>query len=512
MPQKKAKDLITFKRLDLVVRYLYAKDILARCGNNDILSLYKRNCLMRTGGIEPVNEHGISVKNSIGDYITQFKELIASLQEKGYDKNYPIPMQTNGCLANGAHRIAAAAALEMDVEVQYVERGCKIDFDWFVENGFSTEDKMRILKGFIDIHPENCAIILVWNPCFKYLGHINAFIKEDLEIVGEIELDFEDNYIAFTNALLDIYEPNGAWTKNPVNETIIKKSELLQSHYLSFKVIVVTNQDKSNDKDIHEITVKIKEKVRNFIDSADTSLPSKIFATLHTSANIHECQYLSSVLLSPNNIKHLKMRLGYTYEQILECCTNLKIICNELSISLNDICVIGGAVLWVFGIKSKDVDFTTKYHLRAQLGDKARPLGEGVDIANKGAEIVMPNGENINDDLLVDCCEYHFLFNGLKFANLDVIKHKKTLSRRDKDLFHLRQIDLFENLMGRFEQQRIFKERVMAELKRRGEGKGFLSTLIGTGMLPRWLGLFIACFIPKKKNRQRFRAKFVRDK
>lgn len=31
-------------------------------------------------------------------------------------------------------------------------------------------------------------------------------------------------------------------------------------------------------------------------------------------------------------------------------------------------------------------------------------------------------------------------------------------------------------------------------------------------LLPRWLGLFITCFMPKKKNRQRFRAKYVKDK
>ena len=31
-------------------------------------------------------------------------------------------------------------------------------------------------------------------------------------------------------------------------------------------------------------------------------------------------------------------------------------------------------------------------------------------------------------------------------------------------------------------------------------------------LLPRWFGLFLACFIPKKKNRQHFRAKYVKTK
>jgi len=338
MTLKNAKELITFKRLDLIVRYLFAKDILSGCGNNDILSLYKRTCLMRTGGVEPINDYGDSVKNNIDDYITQFKKLIISLQETGYDQTRPIPMEANGYLAGGAHRIAAASALDMDVEVQYVEKGCRFDFSWFVENGFATHDRMRILKGFVDIHPRNCAIIVIWNPCFKYLKHINAFINEKLDIVGEVELDFENNYIAFKSALLDIYEPNGAWTNPSCNETIIQKAELLQSHYLSFKVIVATNQDKSNDKDIHDVVVEIKDKVRNFIDSADICLPRKVFATMHTSSNMHECQHLSTVLLSPNNIKHLKMRLGYIYEKrFLEYCANVKSLCRELKVNLGTV-------------------------------------------------------------------------------------------------------------------------------------------------------------------------------
>ncbi|MDR0327049.1 MAG: hypothetical protein LBI05_02000, partial [Planctomycetaceae bacterium] len=327
MPKRKAKDLITFKRLDLVVRYLYAKDILSDCSNADILSLYKRTVLMRTGGIEPMSEYGDSTKSCIDDYVTQFKNLIVSLQKKGFDPNYPIPICPNGYLANGAHRIAAAAALEFDVEVEHVEKGHRIDFGWFVENGFSTEDKMRILKGFVDIHPQNSAIIVVWNPSFKYAGHINAFINEELDITGEIELDFENHYIAFQNALLDIYEPNNSWTKlsQKGDETIVKKAELLACHYLSFRVIAATNQDKSKDKDIHDVMTNIKGKVRDFIDAADPHLPKNIFATIHTSSNVNECRYLSEVLLSPNNVKHLKMRLGCGYEEkFFEYCSNLK--------------------------------------------------------------------------------------------------------------------------------------------------------------------------------------------
>jgi hypothetical protein len=45
---------------------------------------------------------------------------------------------------------------------------------------------------------------------------------------------------------------------------------------------------------------------------------------------------------------------------------------------------------------------------------------------------------------------------------------------------------------------------ILSRLDQKNQKKGLL--------FPHWLGHFISCFIPKKKNRQRFRAKHVRGK
>jgi hypothetical protein len=163
------------------------------------------------------------------------------------------------------------------------------------------------------------------------------------------------------------------------------------------------------------------------------------------------------------------MRLGCGYEEkFFEYCSNLKTFCKEQNIDLNDICINGNCICTVFGFKPiSDVDFITKYYLRERLGNATRPVADGVDLSRRGGKLVMPNGEKINDDIIVDNCEYHFMFNGLKFANLEIYKQKRKNSRRDKDFLLLRKIDLYENLLGHFEQQRIFRERVSAELERR---------------------------------------------
>lgn len=71
MEFKIAKNLISYKRLDLVVKYLYAKEFLESKNNAYSTGVYKdlyiRHILMRTMGIEPVDSYRneISKKNNI---------------------------------------------------------------------------------------------------------------------------------------------------------------------------------------------------------------------------------------------------------------------------------------------------------------------------------------------------------------------------------------------------------------------------------------------------------------
>lgn len=208
-----AKKLFNRKRLDLIVKYLFAKEILDTKNNlysKDIYKdLYIRHILMRTMGKEPVDIYGNqSSKQTVDDYVNSFRDLIFSIDKNGFDKNNPVPVSSNNLIANGAHRVAACLTLNKEIVTISSEIGIDWGFDWFCNNGFNVEDKQRILKGFIDINTEKCAIFVVWNPLFKYIDNVKTIINKYFDIVGDIELDFENNYIAFTNSLLEIYDQN----------------------------------------------------------------------------------------------------------------------------------------------------------------------------------------------------------------------------------------------------------------------------------------------------------------
>lgn len=461
-----ARDLVNKDRLDLVVKYLYAKEFLESknntCSADIYRDLYIRHILMRTMGIEPDDIFGEkSNKNNIDKFIQSFQELIISIKENGYDNNHPIPV-CSGLLANGAHRVAAATLLNQKVSVITAEQGFSWNFDWFCHNGFNTEDKQRILKGFIDINYDKCAIFVIWNPLFKYMGNVKAVINRYFDIVGDVDLDFEDNYIAFTNILLEIYEPN--ISKNNDETVIREKAKLLQANYLNFKVIVVTNQDKNVDKSISELSKNCKNDIRKLFDHL---LPKECFCTVHSSDCKEETQYLANVLLSPNNIKHLKYRLNSNVDSnFVQVLRNLPKFLESNQIQLNDICIIGTGVLSALGIQDihkTDLDFIIDEKYRRRFGWKACPLSQEYEIGISSKEAKGP----INDNIIIHNDDYHFWFKGIKFANLQIIKDRKSSFAREKDKIHYRQIELFEKMIGKLEQFKILKKRIEYEQQRR---------------------------------------------
>ncbi len=460
------KSLFSHNRLDLVVKYLYAKEILEKPFNDYCKDVYKdlyiRHILMRTMGEEPANADGKYEKISAEDYIKSFESLVESIKLNGFSSEYPIPFDTNtGLPQNGAHRLAAAAALDKEVYISNTEASLTWGYDWFIDNGFGVEDRQRVLKGFVDINAKDCAIFIVWNPLFKYFENIKSILEKDFNIVGDVELDFEDNYVAFTNSLLEIYQLNNIKTGSDV--TIREKSKILQASYLSYKVVVVSLKNK--ERSVSELAKRVKEQIREFFNHI---IPKECFCTVHSSDGEEECRYLASVLLSPNNIKHLKLQPeADAHPEFERRIKNLPSFLPSIGIfDPKEVCVVGSGVMTALGVqKDSDSDFIIDPKHRDRLGWDIVYLNDDYDIGISSK--TSNRSKDINDEILIYNSEYHFWYRGIKFANLDIIKDRKLFSNRPKDVMHLRQIDLYEKMMGTRNQQKILFERIEAEKERR---------------------------------------------
>lgn len=436
-------DFFTPDRLDLIVKYLQAKNYLSSIYNKDVEDLYIRHIIMRTGGIEPEDclTHKTD-KTSVMDYLNSFKNLILDMKQNGFNPKYPIPVDKHKKMLNGAHRIAAALALNIKEipteEVQGVSF-CPWDFNWFQENGFSVEDKQRILKGYVDLHLENCSIFVIWQPALRYYGHIQKLIQDHLDIVGSFDLDFEDNYLAFENAILDIYDVSkidGGFS------TIYNKIKMLENYYLSFKVIVVKNRETKDD--IFSLSKKTKHAIRKIFDSM---ISSDHFITLHSSDTVNELKLLNEILLSPNNMKYLRKRNHNLYDlSFLTYIQNFKKMCQNQNLNSDDTIIVGSGPLAALGIKSvSDLDFVVLEKYRNKYGDEPKKMYESIDLATKKYH---RNGTShyYTDDELIQNPDCHFIVNGIKFCNLDIVKERKKFSAREKDIRHVRYIELYEHL------------------------------------------------------------------
>jgi FkbM family methyltransferase len=150
-------------RLDVSIKLLLAKHILntSDIEAEQINDIYNRHILQRTQGKEPESLG----KTCLGDYHEQFRQLINSIRSEGFSDEFAIPIDANGRILNGAHRLAAALALQLDqvpvVRMPPSWNGLEWGMGWFLQNGFSPEEINLLLQQWIDAHPDQTGLLIV---------------------------------------------------------------------------------------------------------------------------------------------------------------------------------------------------------------------------------------------------------------------------------------------------------------------------------------------------------------
>ena len=91
-------------------------------------------------------------KRSTDDYVTAAEHLFLSMLTRGFDLSCPVPVDPDGHILGGAHRIACALALEID-EIPVLECLERVwapawDFEWFIREGMGDEDLTRLVRDF----------------------------------------------------------------------------------------------------------------------------------------------------------------------------------------------------------------------------------------------------------------------------------------------------------------------------------------------------------------------------
>lgn len=152
--------LIDENRLDIIVRYLYAQAILSNDCIEQYKGLYFKLIKAINKGVEPLN-NGIYAcfsqydsKSTLDEFDEAFKAIIESINNNGFKKEFFIPLGNDNKSVNGAHRIAAALAIGIDVYVVKFEQidASKMCYtyneEWLRNNDFSDDELEDIINAY----------------------------------------------------------------------------------------------------------------------------------------------------------------------------------------------------------------------------------------------------------------------------------------------------------------------------------------------------------------------------
>ena len=158
----------TFNRYDIIVRFMAIDSFLN--DENKGINLYEKM---------QKNRGGSAYKNPL----KVFQELITSFINNGVDSNYPLLVNKDFHIVDGAHRLACA--LYFNEPFIAVKINNKLDhspygINWFKSNDFSTDELDLIIQKKQQIFITNHLYfeIVLWPPVSQFFDEIEKFIKE----------------------------------------------------------------------------------------------------------------------------------------------------------------------------------------------------------------------------------------------------------------------------------------------------------------------------------------------
>ena len=191
-----AKQIVdhTFNRYDIIVRYMAIDSFFNT--ENEGVNLYEK---MQN------NRQGSAYKNPW----KVFQELIISFNDKGADSNYPLLVNKDLQIVDGAHRLACALYFNepfIAIKINKKLNFSPYDVNWFKSNDFSTKELDLILQLKQEIFISNNLYfeVVLWPPVSNYFDEIDKFIKEKYTVYSSKDYKDLTEFNTYIKALYKI--------------------------------------------------------------------------------------------------------------------------------------------------------------------------------------------------------------------------------------------------------------------------------------------------------------------
>lgn len=397
---KRAKDLISEKRIDIAVKFKYVESFVENKEYD--LSFYEGLYLSTIYYFSAgqYTEPGSDLKNSKFDFIKYFKDTITSIKDNGFDETKGvIPLSRNGTPLDGAHRIAIAAYYNLKVAVVYLDEDClECDVPFFQARGASNQQLKEYLLTLVSVC-DSIRVAVIW----PYASIDNNLLKSlyGSQYVSMFSYDLNRNGIR--NLCLLSYR-NEPWIGDETNywKGVISKADACFQDRSETRIIFYVSNGKEDD-------IKLKEKIRKLNDGSKH--------VMHSTDDQYETLVLSRILLYKYSLVILncinRKRLGVLKKNIDE-------FNNHQDIHKKNI-VTGSALGAVLNLrKNDDIDLLTETN---------QPISFK-DIGSHNNYLSLYEIDNLT---VVNNERCYFTFCGLRFLDIDLWLKFKRNRNEDKD-------------------------------------------------------------------------------
>jgi hypothetical protein len=374
-------DLLTHKRFDVVVKYMYAKNL----SSVFYQSIYKEHLRIWNGFTERNPK-----KNGFEEFDDAFKSIINNTVDE------PVPVNPEGHIANGAHRLAAALYHQRPINIRNTNADenypIEADYRVFLNKGLHKHMLQRTTLEYAKLKSNTHVICLFPIAHSRFdeviniiMKHSNIFYKSSEVINGTGQLGL----------IKEIYLSDG-WASE---KGIMKKCKqcFRGNNNVTFLLIDAQNLE----------TVKeMKKEIRALFKVGNHSV--------HINDYHEDTVRIAKTVFNDNSLHFLNNRKNVLFPNYKKLMANIKPNDNEI--------ITGSTVLSLYGLRDcKDID---------KIYYNNPPADSHNQYVGKLYKLTL-------DDIFNNP-KHHLYYNGFKYVSLDVIKNMKKIRNESKDVIDVK--------------------------------------------------------------------------
>ena len=377
METRNPVDLLTHKRLDVVIKYLYASNLSSDYYKN----AYKEHLNVLNGFYEKDPR-----KSGFQDFDDAFKSIINNVVDE------PVPVNDEGHLANGSHRLASALFHQRPINTRDTNSDenypVECDYKFFIKKGLSSQILKRSALEYAKIK-SNTHVICLFPIAHTRLDEVMDIINEHCNIFYHSSETL--NSRGQIGLIKEIYLKDG-WANE---QGIQRKCDQCFMGKTNITFVLVDAKDLETVKEM-------KKKIRSLFNVGNHSV--------HINDTHEEAVRIAKTVFNDNSINFLNNRKIATF-------SNYKNLMSAINPNDNTV-ITGSTVLSLYGLRDcKDIDLI--YHENAPA-----------DSHNQYLE----THYKLSVDDIVNDPRNHLYYNGYKYVSLDVIKNMKIVRNEKKDI------------------------------------------------------------------------------